>query len=70
LANFSENVQTLEGGNLGQYDVTIIFKHRGHAPGDSEGIKADYYEIESTGKSAARNAKSTLRQGFFLRVTT
>ncbi len=68
-ANITEDVQTPEGGNLGRYDVTISYKDEcGDPPsGSSLGlVKADFFEIESIGKSAARNAKSTLRQGFWI----
>ncbi len=57
--------------NIGRYEVTISSKGIGQAvAGDGQPIAAIHYEIESTGLSAARNAKSTLRQGFFIRTGT
>ncbi|HJP39327.1 MAG TPA: pilus assembly PilX N-terminal domain-containing protein [Gammaproteobacteria bacterium] len=64
---FSETVQTSSGDNLGRYDVTISFKEKGKPPANySEDINALFFEIESTGRSAARNARSTFRQGFWV----
>ncbi|MAF83775.1 MAG: PilX N-terminal domain-containing pilus assembly protein [Gammaproteobacteria bacterium] len=69
LVTFSEAVQTPAGDSLGQYDVTISFKENGKPPANySEDINALYFEIESTGRSTARNAQSTLRQGFWWAV--
>jgi hypothetical protein len=69
LTNFVKAVQTPGGDNLGRYDVTIYYKDEcGDPPsGSSRGpIKADFFEIESIGMSAARNAKSTIRRGFWI----
>jgi len=68
--NYSQTVRTpQDDGDLGRYDVTISYLDCGDPPaGSSTGgaTGADFYEIESTGMSAARNAKSTLRQGFWV----
>jgi len=67
-ASYSTSVLTSDGSsNLGQYEVTITFINTGPAPVGSSSVQtvANYYEIESTGRSSARNAKSTLRQGFY-----
>lgn len=71
--SFSAVVEIPGGGSdLGRYDVTVSFIESGSAPAGSsqEVIEAHYFEIESTGRSAARNAKSTLRQGFYRRTGT
>ncbi len=65
-SNYSQTVRTPEDdGDLGRYDVTIKYLHCGNAPSGDSG-DADFYEIEATGLSAARNAKSTFRQGFWI----
>ncbi len=67
LTTFSESVPAKNGSDLGRYDVTISFMEIGKPPsGYSDKINAIYFEIESVGFSAARNAKSTLRQGFWV----
>jgi len=71
LESFSQVVQTPEDNPVGRYDVTISFKNPGKPPSEySSEFDALYFEIESTGISAARNAKSTLRQGFWVTVGT
>jgi hypothetical protein len=67
LMNFSEVILTQGGGELGRYEVTISFKESGKPPSKySTIINALYFEIGSTGRSAARNAKAALRQGFWV----
>jgi hypothetical protein len=67
LINYSEVVQAPDAGTLGRYEVTISFKQVGKPPdGNSNILNALYFEIESTGLSAARNAKAALRQGFWV----
>jgi len=68
LVDFTEVVAAPDGGSdLGSYRITINYKNCGDTPpGNGQTIKADYYEIESTGMSTARNAKSVLRQGFWI----
>jgi len=69
LVDFTEVVDAPDGGSdIGRYNVTINYKNCGDPPAgnSTEIIKADYYEIESTGLSSARNAKSILRQGFWI----
>ncbi len=69
LMSYSENILKPGGDDLGRYDVTITYMECGDPPSGSSGggmTKADFYEIESTGLSAARNAKSTLRQGVWI----
>lgn len=63
---FSVNAQS-DGKNIGKYDVTISFKERGTINANNSPTPALLYEIESTGASVARNAKSTLRQGIWIR---
>lgn len=67
LQNFSEVVEADGGGNLGRYDVTISYTGSGTVIVDNSEFEGFFYEIESTGTSAARNAKSTLIQGFYMR---
>lgn len=65
IMNFSRTVP--QGG----YDVSIRYLECGDPPANVSGtFKADYYEIESVGRSAARNARSTLRHGFWTIATT
>ena len=65
--NFSEIIQAPDVGALGRYEVTISFEQIGTPPdGNSNILKAHYFEVESTGLSAARNAKAVLRQGFWV----
>ncbi len=69
LVDFTEVVAAPGGGSdLGSYRITINYKNCGEPPAGNSAqiIKADYYEIESTGMSTARNAKSVLRQGFWI----
>ena len=67
LMTFSETIQTPGGNELGRYEVTISFKEPGKPPSKySSSINALYFEIGSTGLSAARNAKAALRQGFWV----
>ena len=67
LINYSEVVLAPDVGTLGRYEVTIRFKQPGTPPdGNSTILNALYFEIESTGFSAARNAKAALRQGFWV----
>jgi len=72
FVNFSEVVPAASAGDLGRYDVTISFKETGDSPGGQSQTKiiAHYFEIESTGRSAGRNAQSTLRQGFWIAAAT
>ena len=57
---------------LGQYEVIIRFISIGVPPSGADigQIEAHYYEIESTGTSAARNARSKLVQGFYTQQAT
>ena len=69
--SIAETVLTGGGNNLGAYNVTIRYLNEcGDPPAGvskgNKGLQADYFEIESTGMSAARNARSTIRQGFWL----
>jgi len=65
-SDYSQTVPTPDGdGDLGRYDVTIKYIHCGDAP-SSNSADANFYEIEATGLSASRNAKSTFRQGFWI----
>jgi len=67
LINYSEVVLAPDVGTLGRYEVTISFKQSGTPPeGYDTKTKALYFEIESTGLSAARNAKAAIRQGFWI----
>ena len=67
VINYSETVEAPGGGDLGRYEVTISFKQIGKPSADySEDLIALYFEIGSTGLSAARNAKAALRQGFWI----
>lgn len=72
FVNFSEIVPAASDGDLGRYDVTIRFTETGAPPGGQSKTKiiAHYFEIESTGMSAGRNARSTLRQGFWIPAAT
>jgi len=71
LAGFTETVQTPGGDNLGRYDVSISYMDECGDPPSGASLgnntpKADFFEIESVGRSAARNAKTTIRQGFWI----
>jgi len=71
LINYSEVVLAPDVGTLGHYEVTISFKQVGKPPdGNSDILNALYFEIESTGLSAARNAKAAIRQGFWVPAGT
>ncbi len=67
--SYSQTVNTPDGNApMGRYNITIRYKNCGDPPsGQSTGGKtmADFFEVESTGLSASRNAKSTLVQGFW-----
>jgi Tfp pilus assembly protein PilX len=71
LANFTVAVQTPGDDDLGRYEVTIRYMNEcGDPPSgtslENSLVKANFFEIESTGKSAMRNAQSTLRQGIWI----
>jgi Tfp pilus assembly protein PilX len=48
------------------YSVDIRFLHTGPPPaGNSDVLDANYFELQSTGMTAARNARVVLRRGFW-----
>ena len=63
---FAENV-TIDGKNLGRYEVTVRYLNCGNPPDGSQGgaYQAQFYEIESTGLSIARNARSVVVRGLW-----
>ncbi len=51
------------------YTVDIRYLHGGSPPpgsGYGESIPANYFEFQSTGRTAARNARVVVRQGFWV----
>jgi len=48
------------------YSVDIRYLHSGDPPsGASAGITANFFELQSTGRTASRNARVVLRRGFW-----
>ncbi|MGI9343446.1 MAG: pilus assembly PilX family protein [Gammaproteobacteria bacterium] len=48
------------------YSVDIRFLHNGPPPaGNSQALNANYFELQSTGMTGARNARVILRRGFW-----
>jgi Tfp pilus assembly protein PilX len=47
------------------YLVEILYRYEGNVPGTSENIVGQYFELKSTGQTAARNARVVLRKGFW-----
>ena len=50
-----------------EYVVNLRYVDDGTPPGDSEDRIAFFFEMTSTGRTVARNAKSVQTQGFFIR---
>ena len=50
-----------------EYVVNLRYIDDGTPPGDSADRIAFFYEMTSTGRTVARNAKSVQTQGFFIR---
>ena len=58
----------IDGVSQGRYEVTIKYLNQcGNPPTGSQGgpVQGHFYEIESTGLSVARNARSTIVRGFW-----
>jgi len=71
-------INNIANGNLDPvsgdtYSVDIRYLNEGSPPaGSSQGneeMTAYFFELQSTGRTAARNARSVLRQGFYVYAT-